>query len=234
MSAKCLPLPALILPEISEVRGDRAVPTKFQKRGGSTKTEPNPAQTGSPCKHAHRAPTSSVAAPRGRGRETVTPRPSCSEEANLHRHHKRIMSRTGSGDSPAAPLKWDYSGISLSNSEKAPQAPSDTALTLNLTANENRPGEKVNNMASSDTKILQLIHGTVRELQTETRAENRKARVTTKQLLVIVWKIAKLCSEIEEKLNTVESRTLVVEGEMAALKDHVVTQSGQLTDVMWK
>ncbi|KAJ1112514.1 hypothetical protein NDU88_000778 [Pleurodeles waltl] len=153
------------------------------------------------------------------------------------RHHKRIMSRTGSGgvmDSPAMTLKWDYSGIRLSHFEKAPQAPSDTALTLNLTANDNCLGEQVNNIASSDTKILQLIYGTVRELQTDTRAENRKARVATKQLQITVRKIAKSCSELEEKLNTIESRTLVVEGEMAALKDHVVTQSGPLTDVMWK
>ncbi|KAJ1170776.1 hypothetical protein NDU88_002648 [Pleurodeles waltl] len=118
------------------------------------------------------------------------------------------MSRTGSGgvmDSPAAMLKWDYSGIRLSHSEKAPQVPSDMALTFNLTANENCPGEQVNNMASSHTKILKLIYGTVRELQTETWAENRKARVAKKQLQVTVWKIAKSCSEIEEKLNTVES-----------------------------
>ncbi|KAJ1152781.1 hypothetical protein NDU88_005556 [Pleurodeles waltl] len=94
------------------------------------------------------------------------------------RHHKRIMSRTGSGgvmDSPAATLKWDYSGIRLSHSEKAPQASSNMALTSNLIANRNCPGELVNNMASSDTKMLLLIYSTVRELQNETQAENRKA-----------------------------------------------------------
>ncbi|KAJ1131359.1 hypothetical protein NDU88_009696 [Pleurodeles waltl] len=86
------------------------------------------------------------------------------------RHHKRIKSRTGSvgvTDPPAATLKWDYSGIRLSQSERALQAPSDTALTLNLTASENCPDEQANNMASSDNKMLQLIYGTVRELQTE-------------------------------------------------------------------
>ncbi|KAJ1106465.1 hypothetical protein NDU88_003866 [Pleurodeles waltl] len=153
------------------------------------------------------------------------------------RHHKRIKSRTGSGgvmDSPAATLKWDYSGIRLSHSEKVPQAPSDTAVTSNLIVNENCPGELGNNLASSDAKMLQLIYGTIKELQNETRAENRKAQVATKQLQVTVWKIAKSCSEIEEKLNTVEIRTSVAAGEMAALKNHVVTQSGQLTDVMWK
>ncbi|KAJ1159331.1 hypothetical protein NDU88_011998 [Pleurodeles waltl] len=143
-----------------------------------------------------------------------------------HRHHKRIKSRTGSGgvmDSPAATLKWDYSGIRLSHSEKVPQAPSDTILTSNLSVNKNCPGELVNNLTNADTKMLQLIYGTVRELQNETRAENRKAREATKQLHVTVWKIAKSCSEIEEKLNTVGSRTAVVEGEISTLKYHVVT-----------
>ncbi|KAJ1179378.1 hypothetical protein NDU88_004612 [Pleurodeles waltl] len=92
-----------------------------------------------------------------------------------HRHHKHIKSRTGSvgiTDSPAAMLKWDYSGIRLSQSERALQVLSDMALTLNLTASENCPDEQANNMASSDTKMLQLIYGTVRELQTETQTEN--------------------------------------------------------------
>ncbi|KAJ1108381.1 hypothetical protein NDU88_005757 [Pleurodeles waltl] len=152
-----------------------------------------------------------------------TVRPQC-------HHYKRIKSRTISGgvmDSPAATLKWDYSGIRMSHSEKIPQAPSDTALTSNLIINENCLGVLVNNLASSDTKMLQLIYGTVRELQNETQAENRKARVATKNC-------RSSCSEIEEKLNNVESRTSVVEGEMAPLKDHVVTLSGQLTDVMCK
>ncbi|KAJ1199011.1 hypothetical protein NDU88_002849 [Pleurodeles waltl] len=101
------------------------------------------------------------------------------------RHHKCIKSRTGSvgvTDSPAATLKWDYSGIRLSQSERSLQSPSNTAFTLNLTVSENCPDEQANNMANSDTKMFQLIYGNMRELQTETQAENRKACVATKQL----------------------------------------------------
>ncbi|KAJ1148961.1 hypothetical protein NDU88_001785 [Pleurodeles waltl] len=98
-----------------------------------------------------------------------------------HRHRKHIMSRTGSAgiaDSPkgcAATLKWDYSGIRLSQSKKDPKTPKDTVLTLNLIVGENCSGEQINNMASTDTKMLQLIFRTVRELQTKTQAESRRA-----------------------------------------------------------
>ncbi|KAJ1090669.1 hypothetical protein NDU88_003798 [Pleurodeles waltl] len=156
------------------------------------------------------------------------------------RHRKCITSRTGSAgiaDSPegcAVTLKWDYSGIRLSQSERDSKAPRDTVLTPNLTAGGNCPDERTDNMAGKDTNMLQLIYGMVRELQMETRAESRRAQVAAKQLQVTVRKIAKPCSEMEEKLNTVESRTSVVEGELVALREHVDTHGGQLTDVMWK
>ncbi|KAJ1127855.1 hypothetical protein NDU88_006248 [Pleurodeles waltl] len=98
---------------------------------------------------------------------------------------------------------------------------------------ENRPSEQINNMASTDAKML-LIYGTVRELQIETRVESRRARMATKKLQATVRKIAKFCVEIEEKLNTVENRTLVVEVEVETVKEQVETQGGQLTDIMWK
>ncbi|KAJ1180471.1 hypothetical protein NDU88_005692 [Pleurodeles waltl] len=104
----------------------------------------------------------------------------------------RIKSRTGSvgvADSPTATLNSDYSGIRLSQSERALKAPSDVALTLNLTASENCPDEQANNMASTDTKMLQLIYGTIRELQTETRAESRRAREATKQVTMDFYKL---------------------------------------------
>ncbi|KAJ1083667.1 hypothetical protein NDU88_003822 [Pleurodeles waltl] len=152
------------------------------------------------------------------------------------RQRKRIKSRIGAGvigDSPgecAETLRWDYSGIRLSQPRKHSKVPKDTSLILNSTEGENITDGQTNNMASADTKQLHLIYGTVRELQTETWAENRRARMANKQLQVAVCKIAKYCAEIEEKLNSVESRTSVVEGEVVALKEHVETQGGQLTD----
>ncbi|KAJ1089786.1 hypothetical protein NDU88_002931 [Pleurodeles waltl] len=96
-------------------------------------------------------------------------------------HRKRINSRIGSGaigDSLgecAETLKWDCSGIRLSQPGKDPKAPKDTVLIPNSTAGENSPDGQMNNMASADTKLLHLIYGTVREPQMETRAESRRA-----------------------------------------------------------
>ncbi|KAJ1200212.1 hypothetical protein NDU88_004038 [Pleurodeles waltl] len=137
---------------------------------------------------------------------------------------KRINSRIGAGiigDSPeeyAEMLKWDYSGIRLSQPRKDSKVPKDTSLIPNSTEGEKFTDGQTNNMASADTKLLHLIYGTVRELQMETRAESRRARMATKQLQVAVRKIAKSCAEIEEKLNSIESCTSVVEGEVVALK----------------
>ncbi|KAJ1200312.1 hypothetical protein NDU88_004136 [Pleurodeles waltl] len=129
-----------------------------------------------------------------------------------------------------ATLKWDYSGIRLSSLEKdskyIPLPKADTG--------ENSTSEHINNTASTETNMLQLIYGTIRELQTELRTESLRARMTTKELQVTVRKVAKSCGEIEEKLNTMENRTSVVEAEVEVLKEQVETQGGQLTDIMWK
>ncbi|KAJ1168188.1 hypothetical protein NDU88_000137 [Pleurodeles waltl] len=79
-----------------------------------------------------------------------------------------------------------------------------------------------------------IRYDTIRELQTETRAESRRARIGTKQLQGTVRKVARSCIEIEEKLNAMENRTAAVEAEVDALKEQTVANGGQLTDIMWK
>ncbi|KAJ1117778.1 hypothetical protein NDU88_005974 [Pleurodeles waltl] len=93
-----------------------------------------------------------------------------------------------------------------------PQLRQRKRINSRIVEGENITDQQTNNMANADTKLLHLIYGTIRELQMETRAESRRARMATKQLQVAVCKIAKSCAEIEEKLNSVESCTLVVEG----------------------
>ncbi|KAJ1185594.1 hypothetical protein NDU88_002386 [Pleurodeles waltl] len=58
--------------------------------------------------------------------------------------------------------------------------------------------------------------------------------MATKQLQVSVQKVAKTCGEIEEKLNTMESISSIMEADVEVLKEQVETQGGQLTDIMWK
>ncbi|KAJ1157324.1 hypothetical protein NDU88_010038 [Pleurodeles waltl] len=82
--------------------------------------------------------------------------------------------------------------------------------------------------------ILQAIYDSIKQLQTETRSENRRARIATKRLQGTVRKVAKLCIEIEGKLNTMEERKLAVEADVEALREHCASQDEQLTDIMWK
>ncbi|KAJ1142026.1 hypothetical protein NDU88_008354 [Pleurodeles waltl] len=89
-------------------------------------------------------------------------------------------------------------------------------------------------MVGADTGMLQSIYNSIKELQTETRIENRRARVATKHLQGTVRKVAKSCTEIETKLCSMEERIAAVGVDVDALREQCVTQDGQLTDIMWK
>ncbi|KAJ1215866.1 hypothetical protein NDU88_003473 [Pleurodeles waltl] len=151
-------------------------------------------------------------------------------------HRKCIRSWSGStggadlSGRSATALKWHYSEIRLTSLEKDPKA--DTPP--NVDAGENCQSAPINNTVSTDAKMLQMIYDTIRELQTETQAESRRAWMATKQLQDTVRKFAKSCMEIEEKLNTMENRTSIVEAEVEALKEQAETQRGQLTDIILK
>ncbi|KAJ1204266.1 hypothetical protein NDU88_008047 [Pleurodeles waltl] len=53
---------------------------------------------------------------------------------------------------------------------------------------------------NTDSEMLQSIYDSIKELQTETRAESRRATVATKRLQGTVRKVVKSCIEIEGKL----------------------------------
>ncbi|KAJ1202213.1 hypothetical protein NDU88_006014 [Pleurodeles waltl] len=61
---------------------------------------------------------------------------------------------------------------------------------------------------------------------------SRWARIATKLLQGAVRKVVKSCTEIEEKLNTMEDRTTAVEADVEALKEQLESHGGQLTDIM--
>ncbi|KAJ1160282.1 hypothetical protein NDU88_000784 [Pleurodeles waltl] len=106
------------------------------------------------------------------------------------RQRRHIKERSGSLSSAsavgpsAATLKWDYSGISLCSQEKGPET-----LTALKDIGEGRRGD--DSTGSTEKTMLQMIHGTIKELQTETRTESRRARLATKQLQVTVRKVGK-------------------------------------------
>ncbi|KAJ1115872.1 hypothetical protein NDU88_004093 [Pleurodeles waltl] len=82
--------------------------------------------------------------------------------------------------------------------------------------------------------MLQSIYNSIKELQTETRIESRRARVTTKRLQGTVRKVAKSCTEIEAKLSSIDERIGAVEKDVDDLKQLSTTRDDQLKDVMWK
>ncbi|KAJ1156173.1 hypothetical protein NDU88_008897 [Pleurodeles waltl] len=141
------------------------------------------------------------------------------------RHRRSIKSRSGStggaelsGQSARA-LKWDYSGTRSTGLEKV------SKFDLLPKADGVEDGQVPStNATSTDTKMLQMIYDTIRELQIETRPESRRARIATKQLQGTVRKVTRPCTEIEEKLNAMEKRTAAVEAEVEALKEQAETQ----------
>ncbi|KAJ1113766.1 hypothetical protein NDU88_002008 [Pleurodeles waltl] len=61
---------------------------------------------------------------------------------------------------------------------------------------------------------LHLIYQTMMAQHKQTQGDNKKARVASKQLQVAVSKIAKPCSEIGDRIATIESHTSVLETEL--------------------
>ncbi|KAJ1134462.1 hypothetical protein NDU88_000914 [Pleurodeles waltl] len=160
------------------------------------------------------------------------------------RQRKCTKTRSGSQEgtelsasSGSRTLKWDYSSINLT----------DVACTTNKSnmGDQQLPGsnDRGDNIevaksdictANTDSGMLQSIFNSIKEFQTETRIESRRARVATKQLQGSVRKVAKSCTEIETKLCTMEERIVAVEEEVDTLKQQNAIQENQITDVMRK
>ncbi|KAJ1148176.1 hypothetical protein NDU88_001014 [Pleurodeles waltl] len=153
------------------------------------------------------------------------------------RHRKSVKTRPCSQGSPenltstgGRTLKWDYSGIGLADS---------SSITNQGSANGNKepdtgfPPYNLSTMGA-EAGMLQSIYSSVKELQTETRIESRRARIATKRLQGTVSKVAKSCTEIETKLSSMEERIVAVEEDVVNLKEQSTMRDEQLTDVVWK
>ncbi|KAJ1190989.1 hypothetical protein NDU88_000306 [Pleurodeles waltl] len=161
-----------------------------------------------------------------------------------HRQHKCIKTRSDlqegtkfTASSGSRTLKWDYSSINLT----------DIACTTNKPNMSDQQSPGYNNrgdnikaskndicVASTDSGMLQSIFNSIKEFQTETRVESRRARMATKRLQGSVRKVEKSCTEIETKLGTMEERIVAVEEDVDSLKQQNAIQESQMTDVMWK
>ncbi|KAJ1083249.1 hypothetical protein NDU88_003408 [Pleurodeles waltl] len=104
-----------------------------------------------------------------------------------------------------------------------------------LNSSEHNLSESGSSISSETGSISSSNEPTVRQQRRhQTRIENRCARVATKRLQGTIRKVAKSCTEIEAKLNTMEERTAGFEADVEALREQCATQDGQLTDIMWK
>ncbi|KAJ1113970.1 hypothetical protein NDU88_002210 [Pleurodeles waltl] len=127
-------------------------------------------------------------------------------------------------------LKWDYSGIGLADSSSI----SNQGLVNGNKETDTGPPIYNSSTMGTDAGMLQSIYSSIKELQTETRLESRRARIATKRLQGTVRKVAKSCTEIETKLCSMEERIVAVEEDVDTLKEQNATRDEQLTDVMWK
>ncbi|KAJ1101566.1 hypothetical protein NDU88_006633 [Pleurodeles waltl] len=133
-------------------------------------------------------------------------------------------------------LRWDYSGISLADTRTTGnQAPANDRKESDMGASAGDSDNLANTHVNcTEAGILQSIYNSIKELQTETRIESRRARIATKKLQGSVRKVAKSCMEIEAKLCSMEDRIVAVEEDMDTLKEQSAARDGQMTDVMWK
>ncbi|KAJ1182042.1 hypothetical protein NDU88_007238 [Pleurodeles waltl] len=114
-------------------------------------------------------------------------------------------------------LKWDYLGTKLKvTSTPASKVPiPDAQLNADGDADGSASCPVLTTCTiSTDSEMLQSIYDSIKELQTESRVESRWPRIATKCLQGTVRKVMKSCIEIEEKLNTMEERTMAVEAEL--------------------
>ncbi|KAJ1119322.1 hypothetical protein NDU88_007508 [Pleurodeles waltl] len=125
------------------------------------------------------------------------------------RQRKCTKTRSGSQEgtefsasSGSKTLKWDYSSINLTDVIRTTDMSTMGGQQLvNNDRGENNGGAKSDICAAStDSGMLQSIFNSIKEFQTETRIESRRARVATKRLQGTVRKVEKSCTEIEAKL----------------------------------
>ncbi|KAJ1143407.1 hypothetical protein NDU88_009716 [Pleurodeles waltl] len=151
------------------------------------------------------------------------------------RQHKCLKTRVGlSGGTELSAqssetLKWDYSGSNLTGTAKVPTPDVQFKADRGADGWVGYPDLSIGT-TSTGSEMLQSIYDSMKELQTETRVESRRARTATKRLQGTVRKVVKSCIE----LNTMEERTMSVEADVEALRKQSVAHDGQLTDIMWK
>ncbi|KAJ1123794.1 hypothetical protein NDU88_002261 [Pleurodeles waltl] len=112
----------------------------------------------------------------------------------LRQQRKPVKTRSGSQEGfenstsmGGRTLKWDYSGIGLADT---PTISNQGSVNGRIETDIGVPAGNSSAMGT-EAGILQSIYSSIKELQTETRIESRRARIATKRLQGTVRKVAK-------------------------------------------
>ncbi|KAJ1110741.1 hypothetical protein NDU88_008088 [Pleurodeles waltl] len=115
----------------------------------------------------------------------------------LRRQRKSVKSRPSSQEglenstsTGGRTLKWDYSVIGLADSSTI----SNQGLANGNKETDTGPPIYNSSTMGTDAGMLKSIYSSIKELQTETRIESRRARIATKGLQGTVRKVAKSCT----------------------------------------
>ncbi|KAJ1135485.1 hypothetical protein NDU88_001924 [Pleurodeles waltl] len=119
--------------------------------------------------------------------------------------------------------KWDYSSIGLADT---PTISNQSSVNGKMDTDIGAPAGNLSAMGT-EAGMLQSIYSSIKELQTETRIESRRARIATKRLQGMVRKVAKSCTEIKAKLCSMEERIVAVEEDVDTLKEQSATRDEQ-------
>ncbi|KAJ1101114.1 hypothetical protein NDU88_006187 [Pleurodeles waltl] len=123
--------------------------------------------------------------------ETGNKSPSGEHTVRKVRQRKFVKSRSGlqqglesTASMSGRTLRWDYSGIGLADTPTGGnQSPANDKNGSDLGAAAGSIGNPGNiHVMGTKAGILQSIYSSIKELQTETRIESRRARVATKRL----------------------------------------------------
>ncbi|KAJ1152902.1 hypothetical protein NDU88_005676 [Pleurodeles waltl] len=121
-------------------------------------------------------------------------------------------------------MSWDYTGTQQLLHSMDDLLVAQARLEVNA----------LNAETVSPSPSLHLIYQTITAQHKQTQRDSKKARVATKQLQVAVSKVAKICSEIGERIAAIECRADVLESDLGAVTKQAVMHETQLCDIQWK
>ncbi|KAJ1082525.1 hypothetical protein NDU88_002690 [Pleurodeles waltl] len=141
------------------------------------------------------------------------------EGLNLEPKEKKTKRKKPRG---ARAMSWDYTGTQQILHRLDDLLVNPAGLEIDATKSEATPPS------------LGLIYQTIMAPHKQTQGDSKKARVATKQLQVAASRIAKTCSEIGERIATIEARADVLETDMGAVAQQATIHDTQLSDIQGK